>query len=46
MKSIWIRRSFDETAPNLTVASRLTDISSLSRDFNIVKDEDKEHKMS
>ena len=32
---------FDETAPKLTVASSLTDSSSISRDFNIVKDEDK-----
>jgi hypothetical protein len=32
---------FDETAPNLTVASSFTDSSSISRGFNIVKDEDK-----
>ena len=32
---------FDETAPILTVASSLTNSSSISRGFNIVKDEDK-----
>ena len=32
---------FDETTPILTVASSLTDSSSISRGFNIVKDEDK-----
>ena len=32
---------FDETVPNLTVASILTGCSSISRGFNIVKAEDK-----